>query len=244
MTFSEPIGALKEVRDLAEGFSEQSKLANRTWFVLFAIMVLVVVPDSSLDTSGRKVLPFGFGAISRGLFDSVSLYVLCIVTISFCSARAQALIAYDLAHRRITDIQNQVVDDKLGSFPLSTIPQRRFFDIMTTATLVRTGPLGVLAKHTYQKWGYINKIASVYFIILKALAMIVFLGIPTAAVIFAWLELLENAHVNLSFKVIGTMIWVITMIPLIQNLFVDAMHTKIVAEKLWYESTSEPVRRS
>ena len=187
-------GASKQVRDLADGFSIQSKLANRLWLTLIVVAVLILLPDSSSDNSAMRELPFKLGKTDALVFDSISFFVLAIITIAFSSARAQALLAYDLAHKTIDNIKN---DDS------QTISQRQYFDILSNATLIRVGPLAVLARNENQTISIFYKTANIYYFVLKSFALSIYFGIPFVAIVFGWWSLCYNEQVSLKAKPCG-----------------------------------------
>ncbi len=228
----EESGVTKQVRDLAEGFSTQSKIANRYWAMLIAVAVLILIPDVSLDESGKKVLPFGIGKTDQNIFDVLSFFVLSIITIAFSSARAQAMLAYEYAHKEI-DILEEKSKQGVGKIEGNNyVSQRKYFDILATPLLIRLGSLAILAKPSLNSRKYFKKGIQFYYLLMKHTALLIFLLIPFVSVMYGWWQVYDNDRIHFLIRIVATIVCIPTIIPLLQTWFVDACRAQFISKRI------------
>ena len=219
-------GASKLVRDLAEGYSIQSRITNRLWLSMLPLIFLILAPPALYDIAVRRDLPFGFGSVEESDFRLISFFLLCALNISFHAARAQALTAYSIAHRAIDQASNQ-------NAPFPT--QRQFFDMLHTPTLLRVGSLVVEFK-SIRKFG-LSRMAGPFYFLAKACSTMVFYGLPMYAQVFAFQLIYELPSISTTFVVVAVTVVSISMISFLQNVLVEARESLIVGKKLMTTNT-------
>lgn len=224
---NEVCGASPAVKDLAEGFSTQSKIANRMWLTVSIVSFFILLPDSSIDDHGNRILPFNLGSTDVSTFNVLIFFILSIVTIAFCSARSQALIAYSFAHREI----DQIEDEK------DRKQQRQFFDILTSPTLVRIGPIAVIMRQQTENVPILRKAVDKSYVILKHLALIVFFGVPFLSVLYGWLAIYRDTSVLDITKIICALMGISVLALVLQNWLADALSTRLIQKR--FASTSK-----
>lgn len=207
-------GASKLVKDHAEAFSAQSKLSNRLWITLIALIFVVVLPvESSSCPKSAHNLPFGIGCVDPTLFDPISFFMLAVLTIAFCQAHAEAIRAYRRA-------QNDI--DKMGERTSDLVKnQRQFFDTLSIPSLSRVGSLPVLILAVFYPSNTLTILASIYYLVLKGIAVLVHLGIPLFAFVFVWNRLQGSGEVPCWVLWAGTATGVVTLLALVQILVVE-----------------------
>lgn len=205
------------VKDHAAAFSTQSKLTNRLWITLVALIFVVVLPAGPSNcVEPYRYLTFGIGCVDSILFDSISFFMLAVLTIAFCQAQAQAIRGYRHA---------QNVIDKMGE-PTSDLVavQRQFFDSLAIPSLERVGSLPVLILATTSPSGTIKILTSIYYLFLKVLEILVHLGIPIFAIVFTWARLQGNELGPLWLLWIGNGTGVVTLGALAQICYLEVVH--------------------
>ncbi len=161
----------KAVKDLAEAFSVQAKYSNRLWLATIVAATLVVFPS----TNGSNVeLAFSLGEVPRPAYDAIGFLILVVVTLAYFQAYAQTHNAARFLHREIAELKDA--------------DARRFYDLLVVASFARVAPLVDTLLNLVErlKPPYKNKIGAIYYVVLKFVANIVILGIPSAAVGFAY----------------------------------------------------------
>jgi hypothetical protein len=218
-----PQGACQAVKDLAEGFSIQSKLTNRMWLAVVAVAILILLPVDVHKNSEYRTLPFGFGEIDNQDFNIVSTFILSIISIAFCAARSQALIAYKFAHAEISKLGT---DDYVRK-------QRRYFDILTSPTLVRVGPLSIVLKENFPNVGKrVQFIFSFIYLVIKILAIAVFLGVPVFAAVSGGISVLYDNKIDNILKVLCLSIIAIDILIILLVLIIDLIYAGVIYKRL------------
>ncbi|WP_298850455.1 hypothetical protein [uncultured Ruegeria sp.] len=186
---AETEGAKQVVKDLAEGFSLYAKLSNRLWLSLVTVLAVVVLPETQLTEDGgaiTKSLPFGLGIVEKGLFDVLAFFTMCALAVSYSSARANAMLAYDLAHKAI---------DQIADPDKSIVTQRQFFDIMSYPTLLRVGPISVITRLRFKNRKSILLMSSWMYAIVKNMGVIITYAIPLYAIFYSYYSIAQNLNV-------------------------------------------------
>lgn len=227
-------GVLQIVRDHSEAFSTQAKLSNRLWLTLMAVTLVVILPtetDQCLEP--RRNLPFGIGCTNADLFDPISFFILIILTISFCHAHAGAICAYRRAQYEI---------NKLGE-PKSALVegQRQFFDTLIVPSFSRVGALPTLLLAALHRFRMGNIAAAMYYLALRAIAVLVQLVIPVFANVLAWLRLQDSPSVPGWVQLAGTVIGVITLVVIVQIAFAELSHTVRTVYRLAKRELGPPI---
>lgn len=189
------------VKDFAEAFSMQSRLANRIWLALFGLVFVSIQVENKDESSGvtLKQLPFALGNVEASHFASIYIFLICALSIQFFSALAQSQVAYQFAHDSI-----DLIPDRAR--------QRVFFNILTNPTLARVGPLGEKLADGGKLVKYSSaKMDRLVYSILRALSGIVFLGLPVICVLQGWLTMI-SANVGIVVLVCGTVFGAMSLV--------------------------------
>lgn len=196
-------GASPIVRDFAEGFSLQSKLANRTWIALVTIIIFNIQEATCREGVCKKELAFGFGTVDATNFDTLIYFIISIVTISFCALIVQMFRIYDMAHSRIDDM----TDAKI---------QRPFFDMLTNPTFWRVGPLAIKIGTGGNE--YLMKFSRSYYYVLRVSAGLLMLGIPFYGIMSAGSRLLRIPTTPTLFavKFFGIIMFILVLISMLK----------------------------
>lgn len=173
------------LKDLAESVSVQSRVANRYWLAFLAISFFVI---SKNEVSGGNVsLPFDLGNVPGQYYSVVSFFMVCVMTIAFCSAYAQVHRVQNFAHEIMDEIAPEDMPFEHDS--------RDFFDFLRIPTVMRVSPLPQLAQGERQWFKNKNILSKkrlwfslVYYIFVKTVAMLIYLGIPVCILIYVTIE--------------------------------------------------------
>lgn len=178
------------VRDLAQGFSTQAKIANKRWLavVVVAILVLAGAEEDGLDIAA-------IGKIESQFIEVIALAILSALSVAFGSALIQSRIAYDRAMKFMDDMGEDAWH------------QKRLFDIMVVPTLVGIGPVlnyfydNVSSKPKRQALRHI-------YMLTRVLAGMIFFGAPIMAVIYSACDLLLTDKLNMLTKLVSLLVLV------------------------------------
>lgn len=216
-------GTSQLVKDHAAAFSAQSKLSNRLWITLIALIFVIVLPAQPGDCAEpNRNLAFGIGCTNPNLFDPISFFMLAVITIAFCGAQAEAIRGYRRAQGDIDKMGERTSDLVAG--------QRQFFDSLAIPSLSRAGSLPVLILAIFPRSFTLNILTSIYYLSLKVVAVSVHIGIPIYALDFTWRILRDNESVPCWLQWLGTAIGVVTLLALAQILLMELYH---IGGTLW-----------
>lgn len=192
--------ANQAVKDFVEAFSVQSRLANRVWLALFVLLfVNFQIGTKDLD-SGLilKQLPFGLGKVETSDFAALYIFLTCALSIHFFSTLAQSQVAYKFAHDSI-----DIMEDRER--------QKVFFNILTSPTLARVGPLGekMIDEGVSVKYSSV-KLDKLIYSILRVSSGTIFLGLPVFCVLQGWFAMI-SANVGPIIFVLGTVFGIMSL---------------------------------
>lgn len=203
----------KTARDLAEGFSAQSRHSNKVWLALIAASILAVFPD--VDSAGNIKLPFALGSVDADTYKVVGLLILAVLLIGYCQTYAAAHVAARFARGEIAKTSSKKEREQA----------QKIFELHLTPTLSRVAPLVELVR---LQW-----LAAPYYVLLKALAVIVILGIPSAALFVVFVQLSRSSTVANWLYLLALAAILITCLAVLQMLVVEVRHTARAAERFW-----------
>jgi hypothetical protein len=170
---------LSIVKHLADGFSNQSRQANRFWLASVVAAAVVVFPKHS---GGNVVLPFSLGEVPNSIYGPIGFGILFVLFMAYCQAYAQAHNAANFAHNYINGLKRSDTQ----------VDARRFFDFLVISSFARASPLAEVLKSSSQKIP--ARITIIFYVILKILAHTIILGLPLSALLFAYCRILEHAE--------------------------------------------------
>ncbi len=155
--------------------------------------------------------------------------MLVVLTIAFSSAYAQQFRAQLLAHSFLDTI-SKTRAGYIGADP------REWFDMLRLPTFNRVAPLAQLARGPFQFFrdnarcpAWLRTITTVYYILLKFTAMLVYFGLPAYALFNAYGKALS----------VGSWLWllrfavVLAMITLLQVFLGDLLSLRRVVPRIW-----------
>ena len=222
------------VKDLAEAVSIQAQVANRAWISLTTVALFALVPQASVQ-NGNTSLPFGI-KVDLEWFPLVVFCVLVVLIIFFSSAHAQQMRAQKLAHSVIDSLDTKHHADNI-------VHPRDLFDMLRMPSLNRVAPLAQLLKGStpgtskYSIWRRI--VAVSYYILLKLVGLVVFFGLPGAAL---WHSLDKFSHSGLyRFQFVAgaaITISIVAAVALVQVSLTDFLLISGPIKHLWKTSES------
>jgi hypothetical protein len=214
------------IKELAAAGSSQSNVSNKIWIGLMTAVVVAVLPRVS--TSGQctvLALPLGLGNIDPKWFDPILFLILVVLTIAFSAAHAQQVRAQKLAQSFLKSISHQP-SSFAGIYP------RDLYDVFRLPSLNRVAPLAQSVRGKYQfyphsrqcprwlRWG-----STVYYVLLKLMAMAVYFCLPAVALWLSYTRANPSGFLRWSLLAIGA----VALIALIQGLFEDILYSAGVA---------------
>lgn len=179
------------LRDLVDAASTQARVTNRVWLLLVVVSLLVVLPRSP---DQRVTLPFELGSVEASYFVFVALPMLSVLVIAFCTSHAQTIRVQLLAYRTFASKTNTSTDN---------LDIRDLFDALRIPSVSRVAPLAQVLRGKHQffpdkpncpRW--IVYTTAVYYVLLKILCIIVYLGFPAGALIIACSQYKSTPIVN------------------------------------------------
>jgi len=200
------------VKDLAELFSVQVRYSNKIWLALIAASTLVVFPNIQ---DNKVVIPFGLGVVDAATYKIVGFLILVIIFISYCHAYAGAHLATRFAHSTIDKIEARKQNKAL----------RRAFDFSIHSSLARVAHLAELISSA--------KAASIYYCLLKLLATLVLIGLPSFALFFAYKQISDSASIPTLAKVVLFVPLAVTGFSIYQILCIETRHSWRVGKLFW-----------
>lgn len=179
------------IKELAEGHSKQSKIANQFWLVLMISSVIAFAGNAGANN--RYNLPFTLGEVSASDFYFISLILISITTIAFTSAMIQAIRARMLIQKVIDSLteKERYVEE---------IHIQDYLDSILTPTYNRVAPISqyLLGKNQFFGNGKQNKflksIGAIFYIILKLLTFGFIYIIPLLAINKCLVYLKDNIN--------------------------------------------------
>ena len=170
---------LDVIKGLADGFSNQSRQANRFWLATVVAAAVVVFP--TVDGTNIK-LPFSIANVPSSYYYPIGFGIVFVLFMSYCQAYAQAHNAVKFAHKYIDGLKQSN----------SKISLRRFFDFSVVSSFARSSPLVELLRSFSEKIP--AGLLTVLYISLKSLAHAVILGLPLYALFHAYLRILDSTE--------------------------------------------------
>lgn len=123
----EEITTYNLIKDLAEGYSKQSKSTNQIW------IFLMIASIYTLSAKGLTVeLPFGMGKVNETNFHFMSLIIISSISIAYSSAMIQTI--------RIRKLIQKVIDN-LESKIINGIHVEDYIDSILNSTYNRISPI-------------------------------------------------------------------------------------------------------
>ena len=215
--------ARKLVKEVAEAFSTQVQVANRSWIALVTVALVAVVPRD------RPSLPFGLGEVSASSFHTVVFFVLVTLTVSFATAHAQGV--------RADRLGQSIVDSLAKTFQPGDIHPRDLFDMWRKPTLNRVAPLAQLFQGEHQFHSSVGKcspkrrfFSTTYYAFLKAGSWLVYFGLPLWALGRSFLNVLAAGGVPRSIVYSAGLF---AAVPLVHIALADARQTLVIFGKIW-----------
>lgn len=164
------------VKELAAAASIQAQAANRLWLALMTVVVFALFHRSPSPTGGADI-PGGIGSIPDAAYVPVLLVLLAVLSVAFASAHAQHVRAQKLARRKLK------ADCGTGSKH-----SQELFDMMCEPSVIRVAPLSQSLRLDWQFHDtaggcppWLIRISAVHYAILKLGAILVYFGLPQAA---------------------------------------------------------------
>jgi hypothetical protein len=217
--------ALKIVRDLAEGYSKQSKDSNRLWLASIAGAAVVVFPTHSLDDKTMVNLPFSLGAVPSSIFEPVGFFILFILFMAYCQAYAHAHNADYFSQRRLDELER--------NNPKALA--RDFYDNLVASSFARVWPLVYLLRISCG--GALKTVQLLYYVLLKFLTTVILLGIPLTALWVSYRPLLEASPTLI--LVASSFALMFTTVAVAQIVFAEFQHGSRVITKLQKLETND-----
>jgi hypothetical protein len=175
------------VKELADRLSTHAVASNRLWLATMALSLFILPKLSELARSPTSTtdLPWDLGKVLSSHFYFVAALTLSVFSIAFNSAHAQMIRAYRFC--------SLLVDKGVAEQHSARFHLRDVFDLMTTASFLKIGPLAQLARgrdhqfrHEAPASRMVVAVTATYYLLLKVLATGVYLIFPAAAVWLTW----------------------------------------------------------
>jgi hypothetical protein len=201
-------GTPKLVNDLADAFNRQSKQSNQFWLALVVASAVALFPEQT--TSGNVKLPFSLGEVRTDIHSLVGFFIVTILMIAYCRAFAEG------------HLVRKLFDDMFER--IETIERRdafRFRDALVISNFARVFPLVDLAATP--------QLQPVYYWLLKLTAVAVTFGIPSSALVAAYVQVANNQSVATWLQVLAFAAMTVTSIATIHVLTIEMRHSRRVA---------------
>jgi len=213
MSTEDTSDGLKNIRDLAKGFSAQAKYSNKVWLALVTAATLAVFPD--IDTNGIVRLPFSLGSADAGTYHVVAFLILAVLMISYCQSYATAHLATRVAHAEIAKLRPES----------KRVEARKLYDLLVTSTLARVAPIVPLTG--------LVRLAAVYYCLLKFVAVAVLFAIPSTAIMVAYMRLATSVSIAKWIYWLSILVLVITTVAVLQIVYIEFRHIFRVTKLYW-----------
>jgi hypothetical protein len=129
---------------LAEGYSTQAKLSNKYWLFLMLASIISISNLPRYDPKQELDLPLFLIKLNYIDFISITLLTICVATIAFSSAFAQAQRTRKLVDRVIKNTKQPYVDN---------IHVQDVFDCIASPTFNRVAPISQFLQGKHQFFG-------------------------------------------------------------------------------------------
>ncbi|NQT81943.1 hypothetical protein HQ563_02910 [bacterium] len=173
-------GIPESIRELGHAASLAARVVNRFWLVLAVVSLVVVLPLTP-DQAGMVELPLKLGKVPVTYFALVCAILLAATLVAFCAAYAH-MIRVEVLVRGMLKSAPKEPKAAAISHPLD------LFDISRVPTFGRVAPLAQLARGKHQFFsdksncpGWLRWITAVFYVALKCVAGVVYLGLPAYA---------------------------------------------------------------
>ena len=242
MAVAEPVHetTARTLKDLAEGFSTHCRAANRLWTALMgsALFVLARLPAAAPGPYPTVELPWSLGTVQTAHFYFVAALILSVLLTAFCSAHAQMARAYVLAM--------QMGRELLRPGPGQPDP-RDVLEAIIGSSFLRVAPLARLWSGRYgfarssRRSSLRAALVTSHYVLLKALAIVVYLLFPGLAVVATWLSYENNGLGDVGVPLLA---WIVrfavlfSLLGLGLTLFSEVHHV-IVASSDMYRGDKE-----
>ena len=180
---------------LCDAYSNQSKVLNKYWSLLIISSSFVIL---SAKNSEKTQLPLLSMEVESSDFYQISILIISMLTIGFCSAQAQSIRTRMLLNKVTKSFKNEfLINGKL-------IHINDFTDCIITSTYNRVAPISqfILGNNQFLGEGKQSKIKRwfgiVLYLILKISVLFFLYGIPSYAFFKCWSFLIvESFELNL-----------------------------------------------
>jgi hypothetical protein len=173
---------------LTEGFSTQTKIANRFWTALALVCLIAIMPTASTIDKTTINMPFGLGDVQRPDFYPLATLFISILIIGFCSASFQAIRTRSLIHRAIESLKRDIVLP--GNIHLQDV-----FDIINHPSIFRVAPIAQVLQGSFQFYPESKKcprkrvfLSTIYYLFLKVITFLVMYIFPAYGLVNSFLS--------------------------------------------------------
>jgi hypothetical protein len=173
---------------LAEGFSQQNRIATSYWIALAIVAALSLIPS---PLSGKIALPFLSVEVSTADFYPFATILISLLIVGYGSSNVQVTRTRRLVHKYL-DSKRKSGEEFIVP---ATIHLQDVFDSITTPSINRVAPLAQILQGQNQFYPEASKrsllrsiIASIYFVLLRGVGMLTIEVFPGYALAMAFLK--------------------------------------------------------
>jgi hypothetical protein len=180
---------------LCDGYSIQSRTANRFWLVMIVASIISLTGQPNDDN--LISLPFTLGTVNISDFYSISIIIISVTSIAYSSAQIQGLRARDLIRIVIKDF------DKDSKWLSKNMHVKDFVDCSLNPTFNRVAPISQFLQGKVQ---FLNKTepqnkllkttGAVLYFIMKIISLLFIFVIPVYSIKRCWEELSTSPATN------------------------------------------------
>lgn len=215
------------LRELSEAVSLQAKIANKLWIALITVAVINFLPVTQAASQPKtRTLPFNLGEVDSNVFGSVAYLMLVVIVIAFAAAHAQQIRSQRFVQLEVSDIIDKGVR-------IYGIHPRDLFDLFRMPSLTRVASLPQLLRGKDSSFtrpsslSPVKKIlARTYYVMLKIASLTVYFGLPTLALVAAYLNLGDSGPHRFALTAGG----VLALVSLLQVAYFDSKYIVEVIE--------------
>lgn len=239
------ISKFELLKELAKGYSVQSKISNTYWLSLIVISVISITTISNTSHVGtvenltnKLDLPFGLGKIEPEIFPLISGIMISVLSVVFASVFLQAQRTRKLVQILIESISKEDIF-------IHNIHLQDLFDSIIEPTLNRVAPISQSILGVNQFFNVENKekkqnkfyriLAIVLYVFLKIAAILIFFGLPLYSLFVTAKYIYKKGAIN-NWEINTYLFYFFILISLIIFLiliYLDMRYLVTVFKKIW-----------
>lgn len=222
------------IKELAEGFSRQSKTSNQFWITLIITSIITITAQP--DINNLVELPFTLGKVKTENFYSIVLILICVLSIAYASAMIQAIRARKLIQKVINNMDKKIY---------YKVHIQDVLDCMLIPTYNRVAPISQFLLGKNQFYGelkpkkYLKILSTIFYVLLKLTTYIFLYIVPVYSMLLSWNKIHIYESDSIIIKPYLLIVLIVISLIVLSIVFIgDLKYLCIVTKKIINDKSS------